>query len=338
VSTHAASAPWASDAETSAAPVTPPLRRRHRRLPSWLLVCAGVVVTFLALGLLGDALGGGPSGPVSSSYATDSQGLAAWAELLGRTRYTVVQLRTPLEQARLPAADTVVVLDPEALLPAEGIRLLAFVQAGGRLVVGGSHSQSTLPALIPRPPAWSSSGSQRQRAVAGVGATVAGVTEVRDAGEGEWTDTSGYRAPLRGRAGGSLLLERDLGSGRLELLADASPLQNRLLASADNAQFALNLVGGRARPVVFVEAVHGFGQSRGLAALPDAWRLAFALLALAGLLWVLARGRRLGPAEPTAVPAQPPRAAYVEALALLLRRTHDPEALSSLLTRLRNRR
>lgn len=337
MSTHASRAPWAGDVE-AAADRTSGLGGRLRRMPSWLLACAGVVVTFLALGLLGDALGGAPSGPASSSYATDSQGLAAWAELLRRTRHTVVQLRTPLELARLPPADTVVVLDPEALLPAEGRRLLAFTEAGGRLVVGGSHSQSTLPALIPRPPTWSSSGSPRQRALAGAGATVTGVAEVRGAGEGEWTDTRGYHEPLRGRDGGSLLLERDLGRGRLELLADASPVQNRLLASADNAQFALNLVGGRARPVVFVESVHGFGQRRGLAALPDAWRLAFALLAFAGLLWILARGRRLGPAEPAPVASQPPRAAYVEALALLLRRTHDPEALSSLLTRLRDRR
>jgi len=298
---------------------------------------ASVVVAFLALGLLSEALGAGPSGPASSSYATDSRGVAAWAELLRRSGHPVEQLRTPLGQARLDPADTVVVLDPDALLPAEGRRLLAYVRAGGRLVIGGSDSQSTLPALIPRPPAWSGSGSRTQLAVAGAGATVSGVEEVRGAGEGEWAVTSGYRAPLRGARGGSVLLERSLGSGRIELLADASPLQNRLLASADNAQLALDLAGGPARGVVFVESVHGFGQSRGLAALPSSWRLAFALLALAGVLWVLARGRRLGPAEPAHVPSQPPRAAYVEAIALLLRRTRDPGTLATLLTRLRER-
>lgn len=296
---------------------------------------AGVVVVLLALGLLSEALGGGPSGPVSSSYATDSQGLAAWAQLLSQSGREVVQLRTPLGQARLDPADTVVILDPDALLPAEGRRLLAFTRAGGRLVIGGSDAQSTLPAVIPRPPTWSESGSLTQLAVGG--ATVSGVDEVRGAGEGEWAATSGYRAPLRGASGGSLLLERSLGRGTLELLADASPLQNRLLGSADNAQFALDLAGARARPVVFVESVHGFGQSRGLAALPTSWRLAFALLALAGALWALARGRRLGPAEPEHLASQPPRAAYIEALALLLTRTSDPEQLATLLTRLRER-
>jgi uncharacterized protein DUF4350 len=299
---------------------------------------AGVVAAFLALGLLSEALGGAPSGPASSSYATDARGVAAWAELSRRSGHPVEQLRTPLARARLDPADTVVILDPDALLPAEGRRLLAYVRAGGRLVIGGSDSQSALPALISRPPAWSGSGSPTQLAVTGPGATLSGVEEVRGAGEGEWAVTRGYRAPLRGARGGSLLLERSLGSGTIELLADASPLQNRLLASADNAQLALDLVGAAARGVVFVESVHGFGQSRGLAALPDSWRLAFALLALAAAVWALARGRRLGPAEPAHVPSQPPRAAYVEAIALLLRRTRDPGTLQSLLTRLHERR
>jgi hypothetical protein len=309
---------------------------RARR--GWILACAAVVAMFLALGLLGEALGGNPSGPVSSSYATDSDGLAAWAELLSRTGHTVMQLRTPLAHARLHPADTVVVLDPNALLPAEGARLLAFVRDGGRLVIGGSDAQSTLPAVIPRPPRWTGSGPASEVPAAGAGATVAGVSEVRSAGEGEWSATAGYRAPLRSAAGGSLLLERDLGGGTIELLADASPLQNRLLAAADNAQLALDLSGGRARPVVFVESVHGFGESSGLAALPGRWWLAFAGLALAGRVWILARGRRLGPAEDAGASAPPPRSAYVDAISLLLRRAREPSEVSAALTRLRDGR
>ncbi len=305
---------------------------------TWALALAGVIAVFLALALLGEAFGSEPSGPPSSSYATDARGLAAWAELLSRDGHPVSQLRKPLAQARLDPADTAVVLDPEALLPDEGARLLAFVRAGGRLVIGGSESQSSLPAVIPHPPPWSGSGPTHERALAGGGTGVAGVGEVRSAGEGEWSATTGgYRAPLSSPAGGSVLLEKSFGRGNIELMADASPLQNRLLGSADNAQLALDLAGARSRPVVFVESVHGFGESRGLAALPDRWRLAFALLALAGLLWVIARGRRLGPAEQTPATAPPPRAAYVEAISLLLRRTGDPRDVSAALTRLRDR-
>jgi hypothetical protein len=313
------------------------LRRRAGELPAWIFACAGVAAVFVALALLGEALGGGPSGPVSSSYATNSQGLAAWAELLSRSGHTVVQLRTPLQRARLDTADTLVVLDPEALLPSGGRRLLAFVRDGGRLVIGGSDPQGTLPAVVPRPPPWSASAATSELPRAGAGAAVAGVSEVRTAGEGEWSTSAGYRAPLRSGAGGSVLLERRLGSGTIALLADASPLQNRLLAAADNAQFGLDLSGERARPVVFVESVHGFGERRGLAALPGRWWLAFAVLALAGLLWMLARARRLGAAEHAGAPPPPPRSDYVDAISLLLRRTRRQQDVTAELTRLRDR-
>jgi hypothetical protein len=310
---------------------------RVRDTPSWILLCAGVVGLFLALGLLGDALGDEPGGPLSSSYATNAQGLAAWAELLSRHGHSVQQLRTPLAKARLDPADTLVILDPEALLHSEGLRLLAFVRAGGRLVIGGREPQGALLALLASPPTWSATAPERQLARTSAG-TTAGVAEVMSAGEGGWSSTLGYDAPLGGAGGSELLLERKLARGRLELLADASPLQNRLLASADNAQLALNLSGGGARPVVFVESVHGFGESRGLAALPSRWWLAFAGLALAGLLWIVARGRRLGPAEQTGAAQPPPRSAYAEAISLLLRRASDPGELDAELTRLRDGR
>jgi hypothetical protein len=303
----------------------------------WLWLCAGAA-TIIAVTLLGEALGGGPQGPVSSSYATDSQGLAAWAQLLSQNDHPVVQLRTPLQRAQLDPASTVVVLDPEALLPAQGRRLRAFVTAGGRLLIGGREPQGTLPALLPAPPTWSTGGSTRDLPVAAGAQALAGVSEVASAGEGQWESTGGYRTLLAGTSGDALLLERGLGRGRLALIADASPLQNRLLGSADNAQLALNLAGGAGRPVVFVESVHGFGEARGLAAVPGRWWLAFALLMFAGLLWILARARRLGPPERMPRAPAPPRGAYVHAIALLLRRTGQTGDLSDALTRLRDGR
>jgi hypothetical protein len=306
------------------------------RVPGWALLCAGVVGVFIVLALLGEALGRGPGGPPSSSYATGSQGLAAWAELEARAGHAVVQLRTPLERARLDPAATAVVLEPDALLASEGRRLVAFVRAGGWLVIGGGDPRGTLPALLSTLPGWRSSGSSAEIAVAREHPTSTDAHEVRSAGEGEWTTTAGYQRPFLSARGGALLLERELGRGRLELLADASPLQNRELGNADNAQLALNLAGAGRRPVVFAESVHGFGESRGLSALPDRWRLAFAGLALAGLLWALARGRRLGPAERQSARRAPPRSAYTEAISLLLRRTGDPDEIRAALTRLQD--
>lgn len=306
--------------------------------PRWLWPGA-LAAALLAVVLLVRALGGGtPQGPASSSYATDAEGLAAWAALLERNGHRVVQLRTPIAQSRLDPADTVVVLDPEALLHADGERLLAFVGAGGLLVAGGAAPQGSLPALLPEAPAWSGPGVARRFTPAPGAAGLAGVREVQSAGAGEWTQQSGFSVALGSAGGGALLLERAYGRGRIELLADASPLQDRLLASADNALFGLDAAGTPGRTVFFAESVHGFGPARGLAAIPARWWLAFALLALAGALWALARGRRLGPAEPSDSPAPPPRSAYLDATALVLRRTHEPEQLARALTRLRDAR
>lgn len=321
--------------------------RRH----GWLLACGCVLAVFVVLGVLSDSLAPVPQGPVSSSYATAPAGLAAWAELGGRAGHPIVQLREPLDRARLDPASTVVVLDPNALLRSEGLRLLAFVRAGGRLLIGGRYPEETLPALLPDTPAWSPGASTRDVPVAGGGvrgdsvrgdavggdavlgyAVLRGVGEVSSAGEGEWTEAKGARTLLRTGSGGSLLLGRRIGAGELYLLADASPLQNRRLAAADNAQLALNLAGPRGRPLVFVESLHGYGPSSGLAAIPARWWLAFAALALAGLLWVLARARRLGPPERTPGSPPPPRAAYVDALALLLRRTGRERELAAMVS------
>jgi hypothetical protein len=311
----------------------------QRLLPSWLRervhehgwvfvgLCLAAVV--LGFGALSEALAPAPQGPVSSSYATNAQGLAAWAELAQRGGHPVVQLREPLDRAQLAADSTVVILDPDAVLHSEGVRLLAFVKAGGRLLIGGSEPQNALTALLPDPPAWSPNASTRNLPVASA-PVLTDVQEVNGAGEGEWTSsdtTTQGRTLLRSGSGGALLLVRDVGRGQLFLLADASPLQNRLLGTADNAQLALNLAGGPGRAVVFVESVHGYGLSRGLAALPDRWRLAFAILALAALLWIASRWRRLGPPERTPVAPPPPRRAYVDALSLLLRRTGQADVL-----------
>jgi hypothetical protein len=238
----------------------------------------------------------------------------------------VSQLRVPLGSARLRPADTLIVLEPEALLASEGTRLIGFVRSGGRLVYGSSDPQ-TLLALLRSPPSWTASSPRRYSGAGGEGQVAADVGEVDTAGEGAWSTSEGYRAPLQGPDGRELLLERSIGKGTLALLADVSPLQNRLLASADNAQLALNLAGPEGRPAVFVESVHGYGESRGLAAIPSGWRLALAGLALAGLLWVAARGRRLGPAEEPPVAPPPPRSAYADAIALLLRRTKDTSGI-----------
>ncbi len=302
----------------------------------WLALCAGVVCVFIGLAVLG-GLTSEPGGPASSSYATGGKGVAAWATLLRRTGRPVSQVRAALSKAALPTDETLILLEPDALLHSEGTRLIAFVRAGGDLVYGGSDPQRTLPALLSKAPSWSEGGTSRYVGEPREGSSAVDVSEVRTASEGTWGSSSGYRVPVGARGGGALLLQRTIGNGTLELLADVSPLQNRLLTSADNAQLALNIAGPARRPVAFVESVHGYGESRGLAAIPLGWRLAFGGLGLAGLLWIVARGRRLGPAERPPEAQPPPRSAYAGAVALLLRRANDEQGVVAALDRWQKR-
>ena len=153
----------------------------------------------------------------------------------------------------------------------------------------------------------------------------AGVSRVETAGVGAWA-TAGQARPALGSGRRHLLVVAPVGRGRLALLADASPLQNRLLARADDAKLGLSLAGPPSRPVTFVESVHGYGRASGLGAIPTSWRFALGGLVLAALVLMWSRGRRLGPAEELERPLPPPRREYVDALAGLLERSRNPAA------------
>jgi hypothetical protein len=262
-------------------------------------------------------------GPPSSSYATTPAGLAAYAELLSRSGHPVVQLRRAPATGLLEPDETVVMLDPDAVLGSQGRALAAFVAAGGHLVTGGSNANAFLTAILRPAPRWVDAPPGPAGPVAAAPET-AGVAHVVTLGRGGWsraTGPAGLRAVL-GRPGGApLLLAGTRGRGRIDLLADASPLENRLLARADNARLGVNLAGGGRRRVVFVESVHGYGVARGLAALPGRWWWALGGLALAATAWVAGRWRRLGPPSARGRALPPARSAYLHAMTTILRRT-----------------
>ncbi len=305
---------------------------------------AGVVAVLAALSLLsaaGNALFPGQHGPPSSSYATSPAGLAAYAELLVRTGHPVTQLRRAPADGRLGPGQTIILLDPDTLLPADGRALAAFVAAGGHLVTGGSSGDRFLARILPHPPrlvgaapttatALGSPGVPEPAGVAAVptGAPeTAGVADVASVGRGGWSPSSlppDLRPALGSPDGPPLLLLGTVGRGRIALLADASPLQNQLLARADDARLGVDLAGAPGRPVTFVESVHGYGPAQGLAALPSRWWWAFAGLSLAAVAWVAARWRRLGPPSVAGRALPPARSAYLDAMATILRRRGEP--------------
>lgn len=307
------------------------------RLSGWQRAALGVAVVVVGINLLATAVGAlvpSPSGPASSSYATAPRGIAAYAELLEREGHPVRRLRERPDRAQLDPAATVVLLEPDVLVADEVRALRRFVEEGGRLVAGGARSQLLLEGLLGAgapelsrrgPSTWRAEGSAPEAGRA---------LEVRSSGEGAFLG-GGESEPVVSEAGGgrSLVLAGGVGRGRALLLADASPLQNRLLAQADDAALGLGLAGDAGRPVHFLESVHGYGQGRGLAALPGSWKLALGGLALAGLLFVLSRARRLGPPDPEPPPRAPARGAYVGALGAALERTGDAAAATETLRR-----
>lgn len=288
------------------------------------IAVAALVGLNLALGAL-DRAAGTPGGPTSSSFATGPDGLAAYADLVARSGHPVVRLREHPDGEQLDPDATLVVLDPDGLTASDGRSLRSFLRRGGRLVAGGVAPGAWLDELLDAPPAWDPGGARTAVPIAPV-PELRAVGRVRAASLGSWADAGQALPVLAGAEGGSLLAVARVGRGRVLLLADASPLQNRLLASEDNAALGLGLAGPAGRPVHFAESVHGYGRASGLAAVPFRWRWALGGLVLAALLWILARGRRLGPPERTARPLPPARQLYVESVGSLLQRTRDPAA------------
>jgi hypothetical protein len=292
----------------------------------------------------------GPSGPRGSSYATSSGGTAAWAELLESYGYRVERLRKRPDRTRLDPAATVVVTQPDGMTRGEAEALAEFVDAGGRLVAART-GPGWADRLLPAAPAWEAEAPEHWRVPAAAlrrprrpaagspasGLARAGVQAVRSAGEGRWAPSRAGEplvVPADPGEEGSLVISARRGRGQVVLVADPSPLENRLIDKADNAALAIALAGDRRRPVRFAEAFHGYGEARGLGALPARWRAALAGVALALIVGMLAAARRVGAPDEEPPAPVPPRREYLTAMALTLERTGDldeaRERLSSL--------
>jgi hypothetical protein len=287
------------------------------------LKAAGVVVLVLAIGAaLVNQFVPHSSGTPSSSYATAADGLAGYAQLLVKAGHRVGRLRVTPQHASLDPRETVILLDPAVIVPGDVSALRAFVQRGGRLIAGGREPEAWLDELLGGAPTWSVRAPREYSPLLPVPET-AGVSSAIGDGIGTWSNP-GATLPVIGQADDALVTVVNLGAGRLVLVADSAPLQNHLLADGDNAALGLALAGPATRPVAFEEAVHGYGERHGLAALPTRWKWTLIGLLLAGLLAVAARFRRLAPPRPPAPAPQPPRRAHVDALASALGRTGHP--------------
>ena len=297
-----------------------------RRARIVVILVAGLI-GFSALANLVEHLTPTPHGPPSSSYATAPEGLAAYAELLGSSGHSVRRVRRSPGEAGLDPASTAILLDPDPMNERDIGALRSFLRRGGRLVAGGAYPDRWLEKLLEPAPEWTIRRVGQARPIVPV-PEVAGVSTVESAGPGSWREDTGQAMPVVAGEHGSIVAVASVGPGRAVLVADPSPLQNRLLDHADNAALGLSLAGDRKRTVRFLESVHGYRPASGFAAVPWSWRFALGGLVLAALTLMLARGRRLGPPEPEGRELPPPRRVYVESLGAVLARTKRPgEAL-----------
>lgn len=297
---------------------------RFRALPlagRVVLAALGALLVWELAASLVAPLGGGQGRSTSSSYSTGAEGFAAYADLLAQSGHSVERAKSSLDG--LDAGATLVVADA-ALSDDDADAVRAFVDRGGRAVLVGEATSKLARALLGPSVAWAPRAVEVSHPLLPV-PEVSGVRFVVSARQGSWR-TTGPAAPFLGDEGRTTAAAADVGSGRVVLLADASPLQNRLLAEADNAAFAVDLAGPSGRPVVFAERGHGAASGRGLAALPGSWKAALVAGGIATVLAMWAAGRRFGPPEDEDRALPPPRKAYVDALAVTLAKTGQPEA------------
>jgi hypothetical protein len=295
-------------------------RAMHPGARALAVAVAVIVIVEVGLAALDAATRGSqPSGPTSSSLSTAHSGLAAYAELLARNGHPVSHQRGSLAGARLDPAATLVLLDPDHIDRNDLDNVRRFLSEGGRLVAGGTRPEWMLELAPSVLPGWTPHGARRVTVTDPASGTALSLVT---AGTGSWVEPGGLRALVFRPAGDD---------GRITLLADASPLQNRLLASADNAAFGLSVAGESGRRIVFAEGVHGYGTATGIDAIPFRWKVALVGVALAALLAMVAAGRRLGPPEDEARRLPPARRVYVDSVAAALARTHRPaDALAPL--------
>jgi hypothetical protein len=265
-----------------------------------------------------------PSGPPASAYATSEDGLAAFAELLRRDGHAVARLRERPRELQLdPARTTLVLADAGIVEEADAKALRRFVERGGRLLAAGP-AYGWLADLVVPAPVWDGGAPWQQVRVLAPRQELTGIHRIVGAA-GAW-EKAGATLPLLGGGEAGLLNVARIGAGEAFLLADTGPLRNEALAFGDNAALALGLAGAPTRRVAFLERYHGYGAESGLAAIPNGWLVTLGGMLAAALAFMLARGRRLGPAEAAQRELAPPRRLYAESLGTLLARTRRPAA------------
>lgn len=304
------------------AEISAPSRSRANRIPrKWRLfiaITASAAVAIAAFAFLRSYALGSTTAQYSS-YSKSADGYDTWYRLLASYNVDVAPVRGNLTAAKLDPARTLVIAGDTRDLSRWEIRnVVAFVRDGGRLVVIGDPGE--LGSAITG--GWfdrSPFGPTDYRPLT-QDPTTDGVTTVTG-GDGEFSKVDA--TPLYGSRSSVVTVAASLGKGTAIFVADPMPMTNAAIDRDDNALYALRLTTLN-RPVDFAEGIHGFRDNEFYADVPIGWRLAALGLILAGVVFMISRARRLGPAEREFRTLPPPRRLYIDAFARALRKAKQP--------------
>ncbi len=294
---------------------------RLRRWAPWLWVAAIVV----ALGVV--AAGGGTQGAPLDPNGTGAQGAKALVLLLRRYGAQVdVQPDVP----GAGVGDAVVLSD--ALDGPRRARLVAWVRAGGRLVVADPTSALQVGAATRvtgglTPTDLSLGGGCSLSGLGGVEQLSVGPSLLLRVPPGEAATTC-FTAVLADHEDASFLVATPVGSGLVVGLAGAGLWTNQRLDQLDNAALAVGLLAPAdgAHVDVLVASRPGSGTRSLLDVLSPRikWALIELMVAYALLVWW--RGRRFGRPIPEAGPVQLAGSEIVVAVGDLMARTGNRDA------------
>src|SRR5262249_38266798 len=196
-------------------------RRPASAGPRWCLaymtdsrvrIAAGLVAFLVVFGLVLATINRvtpTPKGPRSSTYSTTPNGAAAYASVLARNGHPVRRLRTPIAKQSPNRAETLMILEPQAMDGKEARAIGRWVRDGGRLVVGDRGDVPWLKPILSAPPEWEPDGPV-QRTVLVPTSETAGVRAVKTADHGAWHRLGGT-LPFLGPADAPLALSARVG-------------------------------------------------------------------------------------------------------------------------------
>lgn len=283
------------------------------------LVGAGIVLVALALG--GHAKDA-QTASTSSTYDAGRDGYRALYRVLESAHVPVRQLRRSLT-AMTPGGTLVLSNnsgDPARIAfdRTDRSALSRFVSGGGRLVVLSGDFDG-MRAVVPHLPETSAANAGLAIASTALRAA-AGVRIVDAPSESAFVRSAGAMPLLLSLDGDRVAIAYRVGKGSVVAVTSPEAFGDERLAKRDNVRFAYAVLAGHG-PVVFDEYAHGYNDDATFwQAIPIEIRWALGVTMLVVLVGLIGANVPFAPPVPLDAPDERTSAAYVDAMASLLRR------------------